>query len=405
MTTHSKLSLTSEDPNAQRNEALKFLFPDAFREGKIDFDSLKASLGGIIEDNKERYGLTWAGKAEAIRAIQGASVGTLLPDRDASVDFETTGNLIIEGDNLEVLKLLQKSYHGKVKMIYIDPPYNTGNEFIYPDNFREGLQDYLRYSGQVMDDGTAASSNRDTGGRIHSKWLSMMYPRLFLAKNLLREDGVIFVSIDDHEVANLRLMMDEIFGEENFLTSIHWRRTESQDNQSSTIAVVAEHIVCYGKKPSAQHKFNQLSLSDRALREYRYQDEKGLYRRGTLVDKSRGKHFFDLETPSGEIIEGPFNLSRAKFDQLPKHLIHWASGKTPYKKIYAHDVEGQTVSNWFDKEFGTNEDGADSMKLLFSSQRQDDRNLFDFPKPANMISTLVHLVTNSRQMSGGGGGG
>ena len=229
MPSHTRLPLTSASPTEERITTLKNLFPEAFTEDKVDFDRLKQALGTSIQTDRERYGLNWAGKSEAVHTLQSLSVGTLEPVREQSVDFDTTENLIIEGDNLEVLKLLQKPYFGKVKMIYIDPPYNTGNEFIYPDNYREGLDDYLRYSGQVSTEGAATTSNKETDGRFHSKWLSMMYPRLFLAKNLLSEDGVIFVSIDDHEVHNLRLIMNEIFGEENFIASLTWEKTRKND--------------------------------------------------------------------------------------------------------------------------------------------------------------------------------
>jgi adenine-specific DNA-methyltransferase len=213
MTTNEdyKLPLTTSDPTRDVVECLRETAPHLFSEGRIDFDKLKEILGGQVEQGAERYGLSWAGKSEAFRNVQSPSVATLLPMPDESVDWDLTENLIIEGDNLEVLKLLQKPYHSKVKMIYIDPPYNTGNEFIYPDNFREGLQDYLRYSGQVSEEGIKQSTNTETSGRFHSTWLSMMYPRLFLARNLLKDDGVIFVSIDDNEVHNLRMLMNEVF--------------------------------------------------------------------------------------------------------------------------------------------------------------------------------------------------
>ena len=217
MTDEIKLPLTSSDLTEVLLMQLREATPQIFSEGRIDFIKLQAVLGEHIETNPERYGLTWAGKRDAFRNVQVPSVATLRPQPEESVNWDSTENLIIEGDNLEVLKLLQKPYHGKVKMIYIDPPYNTGNEFIYPDNFREGLDEYLRYTGQLGEDGTATSTNKDTSGRYHSNWLNMMYPRLFLARNLLKDDGVIFVSIDDHEVHNLRMMMDEVFGEENFI--------------------------------------------------------------------------------------------------------------------------------------------------------------------------------------------
>jgi adenine-specific DNA-methyltransferase len=217
--------------------------PQVFVEGKIDFAKLQTALGAQVAEGKERYGLNWAGKGEAFRNVQSLSGGTLAPQLEESVNWDSTGNLIIEGDNLEVLKLLQRPYHGAVKMIYIDPPYNTGNEFIYPDNFHEGLADYLRYSGQVSEEGFAQSSNKETNGRYHSNWLNMMYPRLFLARNLLREDGVIFVSIDDHEVHNLRHLMDEVFGEENFVACLIWEK--GRKNDAKLFSVGHEYMLVY----------------------------------------------------------------------------------------------------------------------------------------------------------------
>ena len=224
----AKLPLTSRDVNAERLAQFRELFPEASTEGKFDLQKLAQLLGEAATDAPERYGLSWSGKSEAIRAIQTTSPGTLLPAPGESVNFDATENLIIEGDNLETLKLLQGGYHGRVKMIYIDPPYNTGGEFIYPDNYKEGLADYLKFSGQVSGEGIRLTTNAETDGRYHSKWLTMMYPRLFLARNLLREDGVIFVSIDDHEVHNLRAVMNEIFGEENFVANVVWQRQDTR---------------------------------------------------------------------------------------------------------------------------------------------------------------------------------
>lgn len=213
--------LRSLDVAAEQKEKLRQLFPEVFTEGgKVDFDRLKSTLGEIVDTGKERYGMNWPGKAECFRTIQAPSRATLRPSRDQSVNFDSTGNLIIEGDNLEALKLLQKGYLGQVKMIYIDPPYNTGNDFIYPDNFAESLDTYLSYSGQVDSDGKKFSTNPETDGRFHSKWINMMYPRLFLARNLLRDNGVIFVSIGDHEIHNLRALLNDIFGEENYINTI-----------------------------------------------------------------------------------------------------------------------------------------------------------------------------------------
>jgi len=212
----ASMSLESMSITDNQKAKLKELFPEVFTEGsKIDFDKLKRTLGETVDSGKERFGMNWAGKADCFKTIQQPSVATLVPARDESVDFDSTENVFIEGDNLEVLKLLQKSYLGKIKMIYIDPPYNTGSDFIYPDNYSENLDTYLEYTGQIDSEGRKFSTNVDTDGRFHSKWMNMMYPRLFLAKNLLKNDGVMFISIDDNEISNVLSLIDEIFGEAN----------------------------------------------------------------------------------------------------------------------------------------------------------------------------------------------
>ena len=219
-----KLNLESLNIAEERLNRLKKIFPEVFTEGdQIDFDKLKTTLGNHVDENEERFGLQWPGKKDCFKIIQEPAKGTLQPVPEESEVWDNTENLFIEGDNLEVMKLLQKSYYGKVKMIYIDPPYNTGNEFIYPDNYKENLNTYLAYTGQLDEEGYKFSTNTETEGRYHSNWLNMMYPRLFMAKNLLRDDGVIFISIDDHEVAGLKLMCNEVFGEENFITTVIWQ--------------------------------------------------------------------------------------------------------------------------------------------------------------------------------------
>lgn len=244
-----KLDLASHDVTEERREELLRLFPEARTEGgKIDFDRLRRALGEIVDPGRERYGLTWPGKGDCFRTIQAPSVGTLRADRDESVDFDKTENLIIEGDNLEVLKLLQKSYLGKVKMIYIDPPYNTGNDFIYPDDYSESLQTYLEYTGQVDSEGRKFGTNTEAEGRFHSKWLNMMYPRLHLARNLLSDSGVIFISINDMEATNLRRACDEIFGEDCFVAQFVWNNEGNIDNQSK-VKVAHEYILCYSRRP------------------------------------------------------------------------------------------------------------------------------------------------------------
>jgi len=247
MTDDTKLDLTSHNLPADKTAELLRLFPEIRTEGdKIDFDKLKLVLGQTVDVGRERYGMTWPGKADCFKTIQAPSTGTLLPAPEESVDFDTTENLIIEGDNLNVLKLLQKAYLGKVKMIYIDPPYNTGNDFIYPDNYAESLQTYLEYTGQVDTEGRKFGTNTDTDGRFHSRWLNMMYPRLYLARNLLRDDGVILVSVNDIEASKLRSICDEIFGEESFVAQFIWNN-EGNIDQQSKIKGVHEYILCYAK--------------------------------------------------------------------------------------------------------------------------------------------------------------
>lgn len=225
MSNPETLDLRSFDIAEDKRQELLRLFPEIRTEGgHIDIERLKLALGDMVDVGRERYGMNWPGKADCFKTIQAPSIGTLLPCPEESVNFDTTENLIIEGDNLEVLKLLQKSYLGKVKMIYIDPPYNTGNDFIYPDNYTESLQTYLEYTGQVDAEGKKFGTNSDTDGRFHSRWLNMMYPRLYLARNLMSDDGIIFISIDDNEIANLRKLCDVIYGEENFIENIIWKK-------------------------------------------------------------------------------------------------------------------------------------------------------------------------------------
>jgi adenine-specific DNA-methyltransferase len=267
-----RFSLASEGPAEGRLAELRALFPEAVHDGRFDVDQVRREVGDWGEDGPERFGLTWPGKAECMRVIQQPSIGTLRPVREESVDFDTTQNAIIEGDNLEVLKLLQKGYYAKVKLIYIDPPYNTGGDFIYPDNFREGLQGYLRYSGQVDDSGLRLSANTESDGRYHSKWLSMMYPRLFLARNLLRDDGLIFVSVDDHEVCNLRAVMNDVFGEENFVAQLVWQNKTGAGARTTGFIVLHEYVLCFSKqRDSAWDVTATMSEKTRAM--YTKKDE------------------------------------------------------------------------------------------------------------------------------------
>ena len=240
---------SSKDILADNIAKLKELFPEVFAEGKIDFDALKQLLGEYVDDANERYSFTWNGKSKARWLAQTRSMGTLRPCPEESVNWDTTENLFIEGDNLEVLKLLQKSYYKKIKMIYIDPPYNTGNDFVYPDNFRNNIKNYIELTSQADGNGRKLSTNPETSGRYHTDWLNMMYPRLKLARNLLRDDGVIFISIDDHEVASLRLLCDEVFGEENLLAGLVWNKNHSA--QAGIFKLYHEYVLAYAKNAEA----------------------------------------------------------------------------------------------------------------------------------------------------------
>jgi adenine-specific DNA-methyltransferase len=244
-----KMDLRSMDIAENKRDELKRClgeaFPEVFSEGDLNFDQLRRLLGDWVDPAKERFGLTWPGKAECMKIIQQPSIATLKPMRDDSLHFDRSENVFIEGDNLEVLKLLQKAYFGKIKMIYIDPPYNTGGEFIYPDKYAESLDTYLAYTGQVDDEGRKFSTNTDSSGRFHSRWLNMMYPRLYLARNLMREDGIIFISIDDNEITNLRELCNEVFGEENFVATLVWEK--GRKNDAKRFSVGHEYLVGYAK--------------------------------------------------------------------------------------------------------------------------------------------------------------
>ena len=238
-----KISSTSLDLTNVNIEKLKKLFPNVVTEGKIDFEKLKIILGTEIDDNKEKYQFTWPGKSEAIKIAQTPSSATLRPDKISSVNWDNTENLYIEGDNLEVLKQLQKTYYGKIKMIYIDPPYNTGSDFVYKDDFSNSINNYIEQTSQGM------TSNPETNGRYHSDWLNMMYPRLLLARNLLKEDGIIFISIDDNEATNLKKICDEIFGLNNFVGQITVVGNP-RGRDYGGVARMHDYLFVYKKSPS-----------------------------------------------------------------------------------------------------------------------------------------------------------
>lgn len=247
----TKLDGKTPDLAAENIEQLRQIFPDVFEEGKIDFDKLKQVLGEYVDDEKERYNFTWNGKGKALRLAQAPTTGTLRPCEAESKNWDDTQNLYIEGDNLEVLKLLQKSYHGKIKMIYIDPPYNTGGDFIYPDDFVDSVENYKRITSQVDDEGRNTGTNTESNGRYHTDWLNMMYPRLRLARNLLKENGTIFISIDEHEVNNLKKLCNEVFGEMNFLACIANINNPKGRSDEKNFATAFEYIMVYQKREAS----------------------------------------------------------------------------------------------------------------------------------------------------------
>lgn len=260
---HTDPLAKSEDLVAQNIEQLKALFPEITAEGKIDFKVLRYILGEEIEEEEEYYRFTWAGKSQARMEAHKPSTGTLRPAKDESVDWDTTQNLYIEGDNLEVLKLLQKSYAGKVKMIYIDPPYNTGKDFVYKDNYKDNLRNYQEVTGQVDSEGNKLSTNSDSDGRYHSNWLNMMYPRLRLARSLMRNDGLIFISIDDNEYENIKKICNEIFGEINFIENYIWESTFRPDNSSKLYRENSQYVLCFAKNINEiKQLFGSVSGSD-----------------------------------------------------------------------------------------------------------------------------------------------
>lgn len=373
-------SMNIEQANMDR---LKAVFPECFAEGKLDIDKLLSLCGEYIDNDFEKYKFEWKGKAECLRLAQKRSTGTLRPCPEESVNFDTTQNLYIEGDNLEVLKLLQTAYYRKVKMIYIDPPYNTGNDFVYEDDFADPMARYKEVTRQTT------KSNPETMGRYHTNWLNMMYPRLRLAANLLRDDGVIFISIDDNEVTNLRKVCDEVFGEENFVIQISWRRTDNQPNIGN-VARVKEYIICYSKNIT-NVTLGKLPLSDKAKNEYRYQDDRGYFRRAILLDKTRGRYYYSIKTQSGNVLNGPWMKTEEEFKRLDAEgLIYWTSGgdEQPYGKIYLDEKKGQIPNDFWGIEFGTNQRASLEVEKLF------EKRCFDFPKPVSLIQTLIRLGSN-----------
>ena len=393
----------SSDVFAENVEHLKKVFPEAFAEGKVDFDVLKQLLGGELDEHEEKYGLNWYGKRRARQLALTPSTGTLRPCPEESVDWDTTQNLMIEGDNLEVLKLLQKSYSGKVKLIYIDPPYNTGKDFVYPDDFRDNIRNYLTLTGQADDENQKLSSNTDASGRFHTDWLNMMYPRLKLARNLLRNDGAIFVSIDDNEILSLRAVMDEIFGPENFIATVIWHKMDSPKNSALHFSEDHDYILVYARDSNTWRP-NNLERTEKMLARYKNPDDdpRGPWLLSDLAARNvyrEGR--YPITTKTGRVIPGPpagsyWRVSKAKFEELDRdNRIWWgeSGNNRPGIKRFLSDVRQGVVPQtyWPWKDVGSTRNAKQELSHQMGANSGED--LFVTPKPTKLLARILKIST------------
>jgi len=386
----------SADIVADNLTQLKALFPEAFAEGKVQFETLLQLLGGAVDESDEKYGLNWHGKRRARQIALTPSTGTLRPCPEESEAWETTQNLMIEGDNLEVLKLLQKSYAGCVKMIYIDPPYNTGSDFVYPDDFRDSIKNYLELSGQA-DDGVKLSANTNSSGRFHTEWLNMMLPRLRLARSLLSPDGFIFVSIDDGEVANLRWLCDEVFGEECFVAQMIWKSRVSEDTRSTTgVSTDHEYILCYSRSTDCSLRGAE---KDVAKFDNPDNDQRGPWRSADLTGlatrDARPNLHYDLIDPATKINYGcppkGWRYERATMaKKIEEGRILFPADSTgrPRHKLFLNEMKSQYKNLSSVITSSNTSDGTREVNDLLGS------GVFSFPKPSKLLSLLVEQATS-----------
>lgn len=394
---NNKLDGLSMDLENANMEKLKSIFPECFAEGKLDIDKLLSLCGEYIDNDFEKYKFEWKGKSECLRLAQKRSTGTLRPCREESVNFDDTENVYIEGDNLEVLKLLQTAYYNKIKMIYIDPPYNTGNDFVYEDDFADPMARYKEVTQQTT------KSNPETMGRYHTNWLNMMYPRLRLAANLLRDDGVIFISIDDNEVANLRKLCDEVFGEENFVAQLIWERAFAPKNDAKYVSNSHDYVLMYAKSLE-NFKIGQLERSLEANSRYKNldNDPRGVWASDNLTVKTYSADYdYEIVTPSGKKIK-PANgrcwfTNKKRMQELIDDNRVWFGedgNNMPRLKRFLSEVQqGMTpTSILFYKEVGHSQEGRQELKKLF-----DDKGYFDGPKPVRLLRHLLTMANTSKE--------
>jgi adenine-specific DNA-methyltransferase len=393
---------------------LSDLLPEVIADGKVDVEKLKELLGTDVRDDHERFGLFWAGKKRALRAAQEPTTATLKPDFENSKDWDATENVFIEGDNLEVLKLLQKHYHGKVKMIYIDPPYNTGKDFVYPDDYKEGLETYLEWTRQVNEEGKRVSTNSESEGRYHSNWLNMMYPRLKLARNLLTQDGVIFISIDDNEIDNLLRLCSEIFGEANVSTTFIRQKKKKPSFLHSNVGSMTEYVVCVtrnrdytfpfsvdtttaGKKYPVNNAGNSLGVLTFPAGSVRFSERSAVYPPSDMSEGNIVTRLLDevtvVDHANAEAfrLEGEWRYSQAKLDEIVSAGERITISKPPFRPNHVKaGGEVKKMHNLLTPAtygVGTNEDGSAELDELMGG------SYFDNPKPTSLIGTLAKAVT------------
>lgn len=391
------MSMDLEQTNLDK---LRSVFPECVSEGKLDIDKLLALCGEYIDNDFEKYKFEWKGKAECLKLAQKRSTGTLRPCPDESVNWDTTQNLYIEGDNLEVLKLLQTAYYRKVKMIYIDPPYNTGNDFVYADDFADPMARYKEVTQQTT------KSNPETMGRYHTNWLNMMYPRLRLAANLLRDDGVIFISIDDNEVTNLRKVCDEVFGEENFMAQIIWQKVYSPRMDVQGFSTSHDYILCYVKSNTESIR-QEVFVQNQSQFNYIDPNNGKRYRRRSVrkegsasLRSDRPNSWFPLTAPDGTLVypykpdgsEGRWRWDQKTYNRnVEAGLVEWVQtdqGWQVYAKQYLNsDATKPPETLWLHQEVGHNHSAAEELKKLF------DGKVFDSPKPKELIAKMMKLST------------
>lgn len=397
MSKEQKITNNIKVPNKDL-ETLKIHFPHCFdKDGNFQLEKFKNNLTEKeVSFSTESYGLDWLGKSYA-RLLASDPATTLLKadeTHNSKPENANSENLLIKGDNLEVLKHLANAYYEQVKMIYIDPPYNTGNDgFLYQDDRKFTVKELQQLIGIDEEKAKRILDFTKQKSNSHSAWLTFMYPRLYIAKQLLKDDGVIFVSIDDNEVAQLRLLMDEVFGEDNFLTEIAWRKSDNQANIGQ-LARVKEYIIGYAKIKD-KSVVNKIPLTEKAKKEYSYKDEKGFFRRAILLDKTRGRHFYEVKTKNGNILNGPWMIKEDEFRELDKfNKILWTSSgdEQPYGKIYLEDSNGQIANDFWDTKFGSNQEASLNLEELIG------KRVFDFPKSTILLQTLITLGSNSTDL-------